>query len=68
MRSARVKAALAFGSRGGSKHIFVLPDMKARMEAAGLEVIGGTQAHVREVLVQDIEKWKGVVKAADIKL
>jgi tripartite-type tricarboxylate transporter receptor subunit TctC len=44
------------------------PDVKARMEATGLEVVGGTQAYVREVLVQDIEKWKKVVKAADIKL
>ena len=45
-----------------------LPDVKARMEATGLEVVGGTQAHVREVLTQDIEKWKKVVKAANIKL
>ena len=44
------------------------PDVKARMEATGLEVVGGTQAYVYEVLVQDIEKWKKVVKAADIKL
>jgi tripartite-type tricarboxylate transporter receptor subunit TctC len=45
-----------------------LPDVKSRMEATGLEVVGGTQAHVREVLTQDIEKWKTVVKAANIKL
>ena len=45
-----------------------VPDVRARMEGTGLEVVGGTQAYVREVLVQDIEKWKKVVKAADIKL
>jgi tripartite-type tricarboxylate transporter receptor subunit TctC len=45
-----------------------LPDVKSRMEATGLEVVGGTQAHVREVLTQDIEKWKKVVKTANIKL
>jgi tripartite-type tricarboxylate transporter receptor subunit TctC len=45
-----------------------MPDVKARMEATGLEVVGGTQAYVREVLTQDIEKWKKVVKAADIRL
>ena len=44
------------------------PDVRARMEATGLEAVGGTQAYVREVLTQDIEKWKKVVKAADIKL
>ncbi len=45
-----------------------LPDVKARMEATGLDAVGGTQAYVREVITQDIEKWKKVVKAADIKL
>ncbi len=45
-----------------------MPDVRARMEASGLEVVGGTQAHVREVLTQDIATWKKVVKAADIKL
>ena len=44
------------------------PDVKARMDATGLEVVGGTQAHVRKVLIQDIETWKKVVTAAGIKL
>jgi len=44
------------------------PDVRARMEATGLEAVGGTPAYVREVLTKDIEKWKKVVKAADIKL
>lgn len=43
-------------------------EMKARMESAGLEVVGGTQAHLRDVIVEDIAKWKKVVKAANIKL
>jgi len=44
------------------------PDIKARLEAAGLEVTGGTPAQLREVLTKDIEKWKKVVKSANIKL
>ena len=44
------------------------PDVRARLEGAGLEVVGGTDAHVREVLVKDIETWKQVVKTANIKL
>jgi tripartite-type tricarboxylate transporter receptor subunit TctC len=44
------------------------PEMRTRMEQTGLEVVGGTQQHVREVLVKDIETWKKVVKAANIKL
>lgn len=44
------------------------PEMKARMEATGLEVVGGTQEHLRQVLTQDIAKWKKVVTAANIKL
>jgi len=44
------------------------PDLRARLEGAGLEVVGGTDKHVRDVLVKDIETWKKVVKAANIKL
>ncbi|HJQ62597.1 MAG TPA: tripartite tricarboxylate transporter substrate binding protein [Burkholderiales bacterium] len=45
-----------------------MPDVKARMDSIGLEVVGGTQADFRKTLVADIEKWKKVVKAANIKL
>jgi tripartite-type tricarboxylate transporter receptor subunit TctC len=44
------------------------PDVKARMDAIGLDVTGGTPAHLREVLIQDIAKWKKVVQGANIKL
>ena len=44
------------------------PDVRARLEGAGLEVVGGTDKHVRDVLVKDIETWKKVVKTANIKL
>ncbi len=47
--------------------ILQLPDVKAGMESSGLEPVGGTQAHLREVLIQDIAKWKAVVKAANIQ-
>jgi tripartite-type tricarboxylate transporter receptor subunit TctC len=48
--------------------ILQAPDVKARMDSIGLDVSGGTQAHLRKVLTQDIAKWKNVVKAANIKL
>ncbi len=48
--------------------ILQMPDVKARMDSIGLDVVGGTQAHLRQVLVQDIAKWKKVVQAANIKL
>lgn len=48
--------------------ILQMPDVKARMDSIGLDVVGGTQAHLRQVLVQDIAKWKKVVKTANIKL
>ncbi|OGA03140.1 MAG: hypothetical protein A2W68_06955 [Betaproteobacteria bacterium RIFCSPLOWO2_02_64_14] len=48
--------------------ILQLPEVKARMEASGLEIVGGTPALLREVLTQDIAKWQKVVKAANIKL
>ena len=48
--------------------ILQMPDVQARMDSIGLDVVGGTQAHLRQVLVQDIAKWKKVVATADIKL
>ena len=48
--------------------ILQMPDVKARMDSIGLDVVGGTQAHLRQVLAQDIAKWKKVVQAANIKL
>lgn len=65
--------------RGTPKHVIArwnaevnrilqMPDVKARMDSIGLEVAGGTPADLRKILIADIEKWKRVVKAADIKL
>jgi tripartite-type tricarboxylate transporter receptor subunit TctC len=48
--------------------ILRMPDVQARMDSIGLDIVGGTPEHLREVLVQDIEKWKRVVKTANIKL
>ena len=48
--------------------ILQMPDVKARMDSIGLDVVGGTPAHLRQVLAQDIAKWKKVVQAANIKL
>jgi tripartite-type tricarboxylate transporter receptor subunit TctC len=48
--------------------ILQMPDVKARMDSIGLDVVGGTPAQLRQVLTQDIAKWKKVVQAANIKL
>jgi tripartite-type tricarboxylate transporter receptor subunit TctC len=48
--------------------ILKMPDVQARMDSIGLDVSGGTPDQMRKILIQDIEKWKRVVKAANIKL
>jgi tripartite-type tricarboxylate transporter receptor subunit TctC len=48
--------------------ILKMPDVQARMDSIGLDVSGGTPDQMRKILVQDIEKWKRVVKAANIQL
>jgi tripartite-type tricarboxylate transporter receptor subunit TctC len=48
--------------------ILQLPDLKERMAAIGLDIVGGTPARLREVLMHDIATWQKVVKAANIKL
>ena len=45
-----------------------LPDVKEKMASSGLDIVGGTPEHLRNVLANDIAKWQKVVKAADIKL
>lgn len=47
--------------------ILQAPDMKELMSTSGLEIVGGTPAHFRAVLVSDVAKWQKVVKAANIK-
>lgn len=48
--------------------ILQMPEVKARMDSIGLDVVGGTPAHLRDILRQDIAKWNKVVKVASIKL
>lgn len=43
-------------------------DVKERMTATGLDVVGGTPEDLRKVLVSDIAKWKKVVKTANIQI
>jgi tripartite-type tricarboxylate transporter receptor subunit TctC len=45
-----------------------LPDIKEVMAASGLEIVGGTPAHLADVLKNDVAKWREVVKRAGIKL
>ena len=48
--------------------ILDMPDVKERMTASGLDIVGGTPAHLQQVLSGDVAKWQRVVKAANIKL
>ena len=48
--------------------ILQTPVMKERMASGGLDIVGGTAEHLRQVLTQDIAKWQKVVKAANIKV
>jgi tripartite-type tricarboxylate transporter receptor subunit TctC len=48
--------------------ILQLPDVRARMTADGLELIGGPPELLRDRLQHDVAMWQKVVKAANIKL
>jgi tripartite-type tricarboxylate transporter receptor subunit TctC len=47
--------------------LLLLPDVKDRLAASGLEPAGGTPQQLLDVIQRDIAKWRGVVKAANIK-
>ena len=49
-------------------HILQMPDVRARMDSIDLDVVGGTPSDLHKTQVADIEKWKKVVKGANIKL
>lgn len=48
--------------------ILQMPDVRARMTADGLELIGGPPEHLRDRLQHDVAMWQKVVKTANIKL
>ena len=47
--------------------IIQTPDMKERMAGEGMEPAGGTPEAFQQVLKRDVEKWRQVVKAGNIK-
>ena len=52
---------------GEVNRILQLPDVKERLAGDGMVAVGGSPERVAEVLKRDITKWRGVVKAANIK-
>lgn len=44
-----------------------LPDVKAKLEAAGIEIQGGTPQEYAALIKSDLAKWAKVVKAANIQ-
>jgi tripartite-type tricarboxylate transporter receptor subunit TctC len=74
-----VSWAAVLGPKGLSKDVIArwngelnrtlqLHDVKERMAADGLEIVGGSPERFREILARDIERWQKVVKAGNIKL
>ena len=45
-----------------------MPDVRARLEAAGIEIQGGTPQAYAALIKSDLAKWSKVVKAAGIPL
>jgi tripartite-type tricarboxylate transporter receptor subunit TctC len=48
--------------------ILQMPDVRARLTADGLELIGGPPERLRDRLHHDVAMWQKVVKTANIKL
>ena len=44
------------------------PDLQSRLAADAVTAAGGTPQQFGEVIRADMEKWRGIVKQADIKL
>ena len=44
------------------------PDMQSRLAADAVTAAGGTPQQFGELIRADMERWRGIVKQADIKL
>src|SRR5688572_6529897 len=51
-----------------ANRILQQPDVKEKMTATGLDVIGGSPDDLRKIIASDIAKWKKVVKTANIQI
>ena len=44
------------------------PEMKNKVAALGLDVVGGTPEQTREAIARDIPKWAKVIKTSGIQI
>jgi tripartite-type tricarboxylate transporter receptor subunit TctC len=51
-----------------ANRILQQPDVKEKMTATGLDVLGGTPEDLRRIIASDIARWKKVVKVANIQI
>ena len=47
--------------------VLKMPDVRAKLEAAGIEIQGGTPQEYAALIKSDLAKWGKVVKAAKIE-
>jgi tripartite-type tricarboxylate transporter receptor subunit TctC len=48
--------------------VLALPETRAKLRATGVEVLEGDQASFRRYFLSEIEKWRNVVRKANLKL
>lgn len=51
-----------------ANRILQQPDVKEKMTATGLDIVGGTPEDLRKIIASDIARWKQVVKIANIQI
>jgi tripartite-type tricarboxylate transporter receptor subunit TctC len=49
-------------------HILHLPEIEKMLSEEGVDVVGDTPEHFREVIRTDVERWRTIVKDAGIKI
>ena len=47
--------------------IIATPEVKARLEGLGLNIVGGSAADFQKTVADDVAKWAAVVRDAGIK-
>ena len=65
---AALAVPLAAHAQYPAKPVVAQPETRAKLQSVGVELFEDNQANFRGFFVAEIEKWRKVVKAANLKL
>ena len=63
---ARAPAAIVRRLNAEANHVLKMPELATRLQAQGLEVVGGTSSEAAALIQRDVARWNKVIHEAGI--